>query len=439
MGAMMMRHMVIRSVVLVLVLVATRAQANPPLEGWPQIGWGNVPTQGLASGVPPTGFGYAVENVVLIDGASILLFTVGQPWDQSGLLKLTPQGVPDLMFGADGYILAPTMHFRPLSAAIDAGGQLLVTGKVFEEPFVCRFDVLTGNPITFSGSDETCVSAVTGMVETTFETLIQADGKILLAGIGRPAQGLSRSLLAIRFNTNGSLDTSYGGEGIVSLALPSNSYFMSAKLASNGKLVSAYIDIAGFEKASLITRISPDGSVDAGWNARPFSVSIGHVDWFLDIVLVDTPSAEDDIIAAGSTGADGIDIEHGLIARIDGTTGAFDPKFGTSNGYTEFPAFVRFDRLAHHGNGGWLAMMGSTNPVTVLGVARNGMVDPTFGNAGVFVLEDPNNAVAAGYALRVDGDGVYIAGNYLENGAPAAWYEVKLARDYIFADDLELH
>ena len=93
-------------------------------------------------------------------------------------------------------------------------------------------------------------------------TAIQSDGKILVAGYHEgtkcdPNSGNSSDddILLVRYNTNGSLDATFGNDGIVSTDLGSNDAANAIGIQSDGKIV-----VAG--TSGILVRYNTNGSLD---------------------------------------------------------------------------------------------------------------------------------------------------------------------------------
>jgi uncharacterized delta-60 repeat protein len=89
---------------------------------------------------------------------------------------------------------------------------------------------------------------------TAVATAIQSDGKILVAGSSSLSGG---ALRLARYNTNGSLDSTFGSGGIVS---NTDGPAFGMALQSDGKIV---VGAVGTEANLNVLRFNPNGSLDA--------------------------------------------------------------------------------------------------------------------------------------------------------------------------------
>ena len=103
--------------------------------------------------------------------------------------------------------------------------------------------------------------------DTTSDVAVQSDGKILVAGTGYYGTGNYDFVLS-RFNADGTLDTDFSGDGKVNTDLDVNSYDELAGITvqSNGKiLATGFTSISGVAYISVV-RYNSDGSLDSSFD-----------------------------------------------------------------------------------------------------------------------------------------------------------------------------
>jgi uncharacterized delta-60 repeat protein len=118
---------------------------------------------------------------------------------------------------------------------------------------------------------------VNGKVTTDFPNLaavasaviIQPDGKILVAGGAFPQFTFLGDFALVRYNANGSLDTSFGSGGIVRTRFNAGgSYAFAAALQSDGKIIAAgtvFVDFSTDDSSNTdfgLVRYNPNGTFD---------------------------------------------------------------------------------------------------------------------------------------------------------------------------------
>ncbi|MFD7260738.1 calcium-binding protein [Streptomyces sp. NPDC059874] len=253
-------------------------------------------TFGGGDGIVTTDFGggpnEAYEVAVRPDGRILAGGTSG---GRFALAQFTPDGSPDTTFGGgDGEV---TTDPAPLSAeeggmgrtmTLQADGKIIAGGNVGTTRFdfaLIRYNSNGSVDTTFDGD---------GIVRTDFgdyegvEALaVQSDGKIVAAGGDDMA----------RYLPNGSLDTTFDGDGRVTLPAPVN----DMALPSDGKIVLAGSNGPGGDFAVL--RRGPNGSPDTtfGGGDGIVTTDFGGSDQARGVVL----QSDGKIVAAGAGGPDG--------------------------------------------------------------------------------------------------------------------------------------
>jgi uncharacterized delta-60 repeat protein len=136
---------------------------------------------------------------------------------------------------------------------------------------------------SFSG-DGRLTSFFEGQNILVHAATLQADGKILAAGAAQSNIGDEYDTALVRFQTDGSLDTSFDGDGLVTSNSGGNDYAYSAVLQPDGKLILAgqvYLHAAYYPLPEhynpALARYNPDGSLDptfseVGWLTIDFSL-----------------------------------------------------------------------------------------------------------------------------------------------------------------------
>ncbi len=99
---------------------------------------------------------------------------------------------------------------------------------------------------------------------------IQSDGKIVVGGIVPNSNGAAA---LVRLNTNGTLDTSFGNGGIVmsSFGITDGAIVFGIAIQPNGQIVAAAE--GGFLDFGSVGRFNTDGSVDTTFGSNGFAVS----------------------------------------------------------------------------------------------------------------------------------------------------------------------
>jgi uncharacterized delta-60 repeat protein len=152
---------------------------------------------------------------------------------------------------------------------------------------------------------------------------IQSDGKILLAGATH--NGTDWDWTIVRYETDGDLDTSFGTGGIVTTDLRGyNDWGSSIALQSDGKIVFGSKSSNGTDNDFAVVRYNTDGSIDTdfGTNGMVFT-PIGSGNDEGEAVAI---QSDGKIVLAGHTW-DGVDYDFAVVRY--NTDGSLDTTFGS--------------------------------------------------------------------------------------------------------------
>jgi uncharacterized delta-60 repeat protein len=186
----------------------------------------------------------------------------------------------DPTFGAGGVATArvPNQDNIEFSGVDTRNGTTVVTGRLGlgEDPHpmivVARFDDQGRLDPTFDG-DGLLISDVLGAVSDVF---IQADNKVLVTGLIQDEQRTFPPAV-LRFNADGSVDTSFGGTGTGEARLPGLARVGSVRTMPDGRIVLAgtgavfYGEGNGPYPTTAAARLLPDGRPDTTFSGDGFA------------------------------------------------------------------------------------------------------------------------------------------------------------------------
>lgn len=238
---------------------------------------------------------------------------------------------------------------------------------------------------------------------------IQTDGKIVVAG---QADGNGTDFAVVRYNTNGLLDTSFNGTGkVVSDFVGGADGASAVAIQPDGKIVVVGHATINNSTFFAVIRYNSNGSLDTTLNVtgKVFITFGGTVEWCTSVAI----QTDGKIIISGYSGSGGDNIW--ATARLT-TSGVLDSTFGTNGKVTTtFGGSSNAVGVVIQ-PGGKIVVGGrtSTTGTSKLALARyasNGSLDTTFGNGGV-VLSDFGNSNNNVTALKMMTDGrLVLAGN----------------------------
>lgn len=130
---------------------------------------------------------------------------------------------------------------------------------------LARYNVDGGLDTTFGSSGIVITTIGTGTGDGVGSVLIQPDGRIVAVGISDSREVTREDVALVRYHPDGSLDTSFGAGGIVVTTLsPGADGALDAVLQPNGKIVAIGLADMGAETGFdfALVRYNPNGSLD---------------------------------------------------------------------------------------------------------------------------------------------------------------------------------
>jgi uncharacterized delta-60 repeat protein len=386
-----------------------------------------LPAPGLdatfaGSGKTLIGFGaLAMADALAIqsDGRIVVAGLTNNGSGSSGLAlaRLNTNGSPDLSFGVNGKMTTPGVD-NASAVAIQPDGKILAAGGYsgFE---LARYTT-NGSLDTSFGTNGIAV-ALLGTDGGTAQALsIQSDGKIIVSGFAHSSAGPAQFALA-RFNSNGTLDTSFGGGGEVLTTIETGCETFSAGIQPDGKIVAGGIAAAlngSVETADFAAaRYNANGGLDFTFGSlgRTTNNAGGGT---LDGAYAMMIQPDGKIVLAGAAGIGGfagpIDpnaVVNSFIALARfNTNGAPDATFGSGGtvlteigGYSDYALC-----LALQPNGKILVAGATQNGNYEWFVQRynfDGSLDSTYGDNGVRLVNFGSGTNEFAYAMALDSSG----------------------------------
>lgn len=184
-------------------------------------------------------------------------------------IRYNSDGAIDSTFDADGIVTTPistsnTTNDKAQAVTIQDDGKIIVVGHVGEtnktDFGIVRYNTDGSLDTSFDSDGIVTFSILSTAWDTPYAVQIQSDDKILVAGSweGNPEKGV-----IIRINSDGSLDTTFDTDGILTSGFDS-SYIYGMDLQSDGKIV-----VSGYNESKkdfFIARVNSDGSFDTSFD-----------------------------------------------------------------------------------------------------------------------------------------------------------------------------
>ena len=208
---------------------------------------------------------------------------------QASILQSAQSGALDLTFGTSGVVLTnllcstnPATFNEANSLLIQPNGKLVVVGQTDSESSTASFAVLRYNSngsldTTFDADGVATLDISTNYTGTdvALSVVLQTDGKLVVAGntfVPYPADFFALA----RYNSNGSLDHSFSGDGVVvtNTSPPSqlDGHLLDTLLLQpNGKLVAVgttnLADFGDMYSTIGLVRYNVDGTLDSSFSS----------------------------------------------------------------------------------------------------------------------------------------------------------------------------
>lgn len=214
------------------------------------------------------------------------------------LTRITSSGVLDSTFDEDGIanIELKNSDDDIHKIVIQPDGKIVAGLQIWtgiRNKFVIKRYNADGSSDNTFGNNGTVTTILSNGSYFQNDLTIQSDGKIVV--IGGKSSSSSQGFIAVRYNADGSLDTSFGNSGIAST---NNSWGSVITLQNDGKiLIGGNSENANFDQDFCIIRLNSDGSLDKSFgNNGRVDTSIGNsFDYVRDIKL----QSDGKIVAVG--------------------------------------------------------------------------------------------------------------------------------------------
>lgn len=197
----------------------------------------------------------------------------------SSLARYKTDGSLDISFAGDGAIVTP---FKCNDLAMQSDGKVVAVGYLDGNFAIARYTAGGYPDNSFSGD---------GLQTTDFgrgedfdlgyseefhaqSVALQSDGKIIAAGYTLSPYRIIRSVFALaRYNTDGSLDTGFSGDGMQQTGFGGKDRASSVAVQGDGKILAAGYSWNGSNKDFALARYNIDGNLDKSFGAGGIQIT----------------------------------------------------------------------------------------------------------------------------------------------------------------------
>jgi uncharacterized delta-60 repeat protein len=393
-------------------LVVARFQTNGMLDG-------TFATDGVFTAT----FGgniFALASVVIQKSGDIV--AVGTETTFNGpnsigaflLTRLTPTGATDPGFGFQGVeeVTLPGRFSTASAAVLQPNDRILVAGGSIpgnQSDFALARFTLGGLLDTSFGFEGTVQqpNGITGAIEAT---LVQKDGKIIVAGSevapnAGPADTFATDAALARYNSDGSLDTTFGVNGRVFLHVGVNADFDSLAFDASGNIVAGgSVNVVPFDDF-LVARFHSNGAPDSSFGTNGVVTTSFGMPQGQELSKIAIQS-NGDIVAAGTTATAFVAVARYLPSGKLDTSFASGGKFLFSDNSTSTTA----NALAIQSDGKILVAGRFNTSFGVLRLLTGGKLDSSFGTGGVVMTDLTGTEISTATALLIDASGNILLG-----------------------------
>jgi uncharacterized delta-60 repeat protein len=307
-------------------------------------------TNGRARASVGSNESYPQAGAIQVDGKIVVTgqTLTGNNWDFA-LVRYNSDGSLDNSFGTNGKVITPIGLYsdNPSGLAIQSDGKIIVVGYSQDNNYIPAFAVMryksngsidstfgnNGKIISHIGPFITYINGIyygTYSDEYAKSVVIQADEKIVVAGESYTYNDCyhddyyggvycTRVFAMVRYNSNGSLDNTFGNNGKV-IDSVSLSYISSAVLQTDGKIL---VTGTGNPNGFRANRYKIDGSLDSSFGTNGKVITpVGQTNYPYPNSLVVQPDGK--IVLAGS--ANGNNASDFAVVRYN-SNGSLDNTF----------------------------------------------------------------------------------------------------------------
>jgi uncharacterized delta-60 repeat protein len=262
-----------------------------------------------------------------------------------------------------------------------------------------------GTPDSTFDFDGIVTHSINGSDDKIWSVALQPDGKIVAAGYSYA--GTLMNFALSRYLADGSLDTSFSSNGIVTDTLGTSlCAFHGVVVQPDGKIVAAGFARINLQDDMVIARYNSDGSIDAGFGIAGKTKC--DFNGMHDDILAVALQPDGKIIAAGVAGNPQLTGDFALVRlNTDGTPdtsfsndGKTNFNFGTGAALGTAMALQPDGKIVISG----YTADGNDNDFALARINSNGELDSAFGNYGKQITAiTPDNENSFAVALQTDG------------------------------------
>lgn len=369
-----------------------------------------------ASGRRATTFGSndTVSAVASFGSSYYVAGTTSSRGNDFAVWKVNSSGKSDTSFDTDGKVeidFAASSNDEGRAIVVDGNGKVIVAGSSAGNFAVIRLNTNGTLDTTFDTDGKVTVD--TGATDSAYGVAIDSGGRIVVAGAR--FIGSSADFSVIRLNANGSLDTSFSGDGLANTTFGADDVGTSVAIDGNGRIV-----IGGYSNVNAATtgpndmavaRFTAAGVLDTTFSGDGLqTVDFANDDraWAVAVYPNSDVSNGGKVVLAGQWDGGSSDF---AVARLDTSgnldatfsgDGKFNATFGAGSfGGAEFARAAVIDSSGRLYVGGYTDAGASPDNFGLLRLTATGTLDTTFDGDGKAIY-DMNATDDEAYGMAIN-------------------------------------
>jgi len=230
----------------------------------------------IATTAYPSGSGFALSLAIQSDGKII---TAGGAADNNfALVRYNTNGSLDTSFDVDGHVSTSFGNFDSArSVVIQSDGRIVAAGTTDSNFALARYNTDGSLDTSFDTDGRVITIAFIFHTEGIISAALQSDGKIVAAGYSGNAQSNNPDFALARYNTDGSLDTSFDLDGTLTTEIgTSGDRTTSVMVQPDGRVVAAGWSMLPTDDFAMV-RYNTNGSLDTSFDGDgKVKTDVGH-------------------------------------------------------------------------------------------------------------------------------------------------------------------
>ena len=334
------------------------------------------------------------------------------------LARYTVTGTLDTTFDTDGIVTATVgVSFSCIYAiALQPDGKIVAAGSAYNgvnyDFALARYNT-NGSLDTAFDTDGVITTTVGSSNDKAYAVVLQPDGRIVAAGYS--FYGATDNFALVRYNDNGSLDTTFDTDGIVTTTIGSgSSYARDIALQPDGRIVAAG---SNSNTDVDMVRYNSNGSLDTTFDTDGIVTTTVGSNSYANAIILQTDNR---IILAGGV-KNGVNYDFAMFRY--NANGTFDTTFssdgiitttiGSGSSFVNDIILQPDGKILLAGN----CDVGASYDFALVRYDSTGVPDTSFGTGGMVTTNASFGAYGnAIYAILIQADNRIIVAGYAYNG-----------------------